>query len=81
MCFRLGIGAILLLVGGLLVREGLGGTPSELEQLVTSGLVVGLGGAVGVMIARRPGGRRRPSSVSDEPARGAGHATGRHLRP
>ena len=49
--FRLGIGAILLLVGGLLVREGLGGTPSELEQLVTSGLVVGLGGAVGVIIA------------------------------
>ena len=33
--YRLGIGAMLLLVGGLLVRVGLGGTPSELEQLVT----------------------------------------------
>jgi hypothetical protein len=49
--FRLGVGAILLLLGGSLVRVGLGGTPSDLEQLVTSGLVVGLGGAVGVIVA------------------------------
>jgi hypothetical protein len=78
--FRLGMGAILLLVGGLLVRQGLGGTPSELEQLVTSGLVVGLGGAVGVIVA---GARAAVGSlvVADEPARGVVPRAGRHLRP
>jgi hypothetical protein len=48
---RLGIGAMLLLVGALLVRVGLAGTPSELEQLITSGLVIGLGGAIAVIAA------------------------------
>ena len=78
--FRLGMGAILLLVGGLLVRQGLGGTPSELEQLVTSGLVVGLGGAVGVIVA---GARAAVGSlvVADQPARGVVPREGRHLRP
>jgi hypothetical protein len=78
--FRLGMGAILLLVGGLLVRQGLGGTPSELEQLVSSGLVVGLGGAVGVIVA---GARAAVGSlvVADEPARGVVPRAGRHLRP
>jgi hypothetical protein len=78
--FRLGMGAILLLVGGLLVRQGLGGTPSELEQLVTSGLVVGLGGAVGVIVA---GARAAVGSlvVADQPARGVAPREGRHLRP
>jgi hypothetical protein len=77
--FRLGIGAMLLLLGGLLVRQGLGGTPSELEQLVTSGLIVGLGGAVGVIIA---GARAAVGGlvVSDRPARGVPRE-GRHLRP
>jgi hypothetical protein len=67
--FRLGIGAILLLAGALLAREGLGGTPSDLEQLVTSGLVVGLGGAVGVIVA---GARTAAGGlmVSDELATG-----------
>ena len=78
--FRLGIGAILLVVGGLLVREGIGGTPSELEQLVTSGLVVGLGGAVGVVII---GARAAVGSlaVRDEPARSPALPERRHLRP
>lgn len=78
--FRLGVGAILLVVGGLLVREGIGGTPSELEQLVTSGLVVGLGGAVGVVII---GARAAVGSlaVRDEPARGPALPERRHLRP
>ena len=78
--FRLGIGAILLLLGGLLVRQGIGGTPTELEQLVTSGLVVGLGGAVGVVIqgARAAVGRL---AVSDEPARDVASRDGRHIRP
>jgi hypothetical protein len=48
--YRLGTGAVLLLLGGLLVRVGLGGTPSDLEQLVTSGLIAGLGGAVAVVV-------------------------------
>jgi hypothetical protein len=48
---RLGIGSMLLLVGGSLVRVGLAGTPSELEQLIMSGLVIGLGGAVAVIVA------------------------------
>jgi hypothetical protein len=48
--FRLSVGAILVLVAGILVRESLGGTPSDLEQLATSGLLVGLGGAVAVVV-------------------------------
>jgi hypothetical protein len=78
--FRLGMGAILLVVGGLLVREGIGGTPSELEQLVTSGLVVGLGGAIGVLIL---GARAAVGSlaVRDEPARDPARPDRRHLRP
>ena len=77
--FRLGVGAILLLLGGLLVREGIGGTPTELEQLVTSGLVVGLGGAVGIVIqgARAAVGRL---AVSDEPARDVVSRDSRHIR-
>lgn len=79
--FRLGIGSILLLVGGLLVRQGLGGTPSDLEQLVTSGLVVGLGGALAVIAlgARAAGGL----DVRDEPERrraAGGLPTGRRIR-
>jgi hypothetical protein len=78
--FRLGVGAILLVVGGLLVRAGIGGTPSELEQLVTSGLVVGLGGAVGVLII---GARAAVGSlaVRDEPARDPALPQRRHLGP
>ena len=41
---------MLLLVGGLLIRVGLGGTPSDLEQLVTCGLIAGVGGAVAVVV-------------------------------
>lgn len=78
--FRLGVGAILLLIGGLLVRQGIGGTPSELEQVVTSGLVVCLGGAIGVLIL---GARAAVGSldVRDAPVRGVSARDGRHLRP
>jgi hypothetical protein len=65
---RLGIGAMLLLVGAFLVRVGLAGTPSELEQLVVSGLVIGLGGAVAIII----GGSRAATGsleISPEEAR------------
>jgi hypothetical protein len=48
--FRLSVGAVLVLLASLLVRAGLSGTPTELEQLVTSGLIAGLGGAIGVVV-------------------------------
>jgi hypothetical protein len=46
---RIGIGLLLLAHGALLVRVALGGTPTALEELVTAGLVVGLGGAVAIL--------------------------------
>lgn len=54
---RVGLGLGLLVGGTLLVRTGLGGTPDALEQLVTSGLVAVLGGAVAaVAVAARTDG-------------------------
>jgi hypothetical protein len=47
---RLGVGLVLLLHAGLLVRVALGGTPAVLEQLVTAGLVAALGGALAVLV-------------------------------
>jgi hypothetical protein len=46
---RIGIGLLLLMEGALLVAVGLDGTPSALEQIVTAGLIVGLGGAIAVL--------------------------------
>ena len=37
---RVGIGSLLLIDGALLVRAGLGGTPDQLEQLITTGMVI-----------------------------------------
>lgn len=73
---RLGTGAILLLTGGLLVRVGLDGTPGDLDQLVAAGLVVGLGGAVAIVIvgARTAAGRLE---ISDEVAATARPRTAR----
>ena len=54
---RVGLGLLLLIQGALLVAVGLDGTPSALEQIVTAGLIVGLGGAVAVLAtaAKRDG--------------------------
>jgi hypothetical protein len=54
---RVGIGLSLLLQGALLVRVGLGGTPTTLDELVTAGATAALGGAIGVlaMAARSDG--------------------------
>jgi hypothetical protein len=49
--FRLGVGAVLLVMGALLIRVGLDTPPTEGEQLVISLLTIGLGGAVGVIAA------------------------------
>ena len=48
---RVGIGLCLLLTGALLVRVSLGGTPDQLEQVLTAGLVATLGGAVAILAA------------------------------
>jgi hypothetical protein len=55
---RLGTGLFVFLQGALLVRVGLGGTPGELEQLVTAGLVAAIGGAIAALAyaARADGG-------------------------
>jgi hypothetical protein len=54
---RVGIGLTLLFQGALLVRVGLGGTPTTLESLITAGAVAALGGAIAVlaMAARSDG--------------------------
>ena len=49
--FRLGSGAVLLVVGALLIRVALAGTPTALEELVTAVLLVGLCGAVAFLAA------------------------------
>jgi len=55
---RIGIGLMLLLTGALLVRTSLGGTPAELEDILTACLVATLGGAVAILaIATRSDGR------------------------
>ncbi|HUQ78650.1 MAG TPA: hypothetical protein VM427_07245 [Patescibacteria group bacterium] len=54
---RIGIGALLLLVGALLVRAGLDAPATDAEHLVGSLLTIGLGGAVAVIsIAARSAG-------------------------
>jgi hypothetical protein len=80
--FRIGIGAVLLLLGGLLVRQGLGGTPSQLEQLVTSGLVVGLGGALAMIAigAREAGGLDVREADDRRARRLSGVGTDRRIR-
>lgn len=77
--FRLGIGAVLVLLGSLLVRAGLSGTPSDLEQLVTSGLIVALGGAIAVVVM----GARNASGglvIGDGPGSGRDRPLATHLR-
>jgi hypothetical protein len=55
---RIGLGAILLTTGAILVRAGLGGTADNLEQVVTAGLVAVVGAVVGALAvaARTDGG-------------------------
>ena len=55
---RVGIGLMLLLSAALLIRTTLGGTPDQLEQILSAGLVATLGGAVAILgfAARSDGG-------------------------
>jgi hypothetical protein len=68
---------MLLLTGGLLVRVGIGGTPSELEQLVTCGLVAGVGAAVAVIVRAAREATGGDLSVADD--RGGSRPPSRHL--
>ena len=65
--FRIGIGALLLLVAASLIRAGLEAPPSDAEQLIGAMLTIGLGGAIAVIsvAARSAGGLTsiEPASV------------------
>ncbi len=47
--FRLGVALAILVTGAELIRVGLAGTPSPLEQLMTAGLTIGLLGTAAVL--------------------------------
>jgi hypothetical protein len=68
---RLGVGLVLLLHAGLLVRTALGGTAVGLEQLITAGLVAALGGALAalIMAARSDGAGGLDLSIDLTPRR------------
>jgi hypothetical protein len=46
---RVGMGSLLLLDAALLVRAGLGGTPDQLEQLITSGALIVVAAAIATL--------------------------------
>jgi hypothetical protein len=48
---RVGTGLLLLIDAGLLVRSALGGTPGDVEQLVTAAMLIVLAGAVAALAA------------------------------
>jgi hypothetical protein len=48
---RVGLGSLLLIDAALLVRGALGGTPGELEQLITSAMLVVLAGTLATLAA------------------------------
>ena len=68
---RLGHGLILLLLASSLIRVSLGGTPVALEELVISGVVVGMSAVVAFLAVQAAelsgstdGPRRRPTSAA-----------------
>lgn len=48
---RVGTGLLMLIDAGLLVRSALGGTPGDLEQLITAATLIVLAGAVAALAA------------------------------
>jgi hypothetical protein len=46
---RVGLGSLLLIDAALLVRAALGGAPGELEQLITSAMLVVLAGTLATL--------------------------------
>lgn len=69
---RIGVGSLLLLDGGLIVRAALGGTPGDFEQLVAAGVLV----VLAAVLAALAGGARADGpdgfALADEPSRGGG---------
>jgi hypothetical protein len=49
--FRLGVALAILITGAELIRVGLAGTPTPLEQLMTAGLTLGMLGTIAVLCA------------------------------
>jgi hypothetical protein len=72
---RVGVGLMLLMDAALLIRVALGGTPNDLEQLVSAGLLVTVAGAIAMlaMAARTDGtggfdfSAARPGRLRHEP--------------
>jgi hypothetical protein len=72
--FRLGGGAALLIGGVILVRAALAGTPSPLEELVTGGLFVAVGGGIGFLVASaKAAGATGGEVLEGGPAAGSAH--------
>lgn len=75
---RIGLGLGLLLGGAMLVRTGLGGTPDQLEELLTAGLVATFGGSIAILAiaARSDGGSG--FELSTTTLRRSSHGAERH---
>ena len=73
---RVGIGSLLLVDGGLIVRSALGGTPGDFEQLIAAGTLVVLAGVLAALASRaRSDGRDGFAMDADEPLPGRGFGT------
>ncbi|HEX7472118.1 MAG TPA: hypothetical protein VF323_03480 [Candidatus Limnocylindrales bacterium] len=64
--YRLGSGAVLLVSGVLLIRAALAGTPSQLEELVSAALFIGLGGVVAFLVTEAAEAGAAGGAVLDE---------------
>lgn len=69
---RIGVGCLLLVDGGLVVRSALGGTAGDFEQLIAAGLLVVLAGVLAAMAAGARGDGPDGFTLSvDAPLRGS----------
>jgi hypothetical protein len=75
---RIGMGLVLLLTGALLVRTSLGGTPDELEDILTAGLVATLGGAVAILAIASRSDNRPGFELSPTTPHRASHGADAH---
>jgi hypothetical protein len=72
---RVGVGTVLLVDAGLVVRSALGGTAGDLEQLVAAGLLVAVAGALAALASdARADGDGGYALVPDEPGPGRGRS-------
>ncbi len=77
---RIGIGAMLLVESGLVVRSALGGTPGDFEQLIAAGMLVVLAGTLAAVAANaRADGSEGFAVRADEDPRRRGLARGHGL--